>query len=363
MTRSVIRSFIKDLETSSNISNTFLLKSLNLAQAKDGKKYINATFSDKSGDLEARMWGQAEQIASEFKSGDFVLAHGKVHTYQGRRQFVISKLEAINIDSINQSDFFFSAQRPADEMYEELVGLVSKLEDVYIKELLLSIIQDTEISRRLKTWQAGKTIHHAYKSGLLEHILSCSNLGVSLSAHYQCNTSYVVAGCILHDLCKIYELTDGSSVEYTEEGKLIGHLVKGLEIVDRFAYRIEGFPYQMKMHLKHILLSHHGHYEYGSPKIPMTSEANLVHLIDYMDSKMNGMETIKRLDPNQGHWSNYVRHMDRIIYKDELPTFKTKEEAKESREKKEKRTPKKRSSQPLKNSLGDKLSGLIIDDN
>jgi 3'-5' exoribonuclease len=206
-------------------------------------------------------------------------------------------------------------------MYARLVKIVEGLSDVYIRDLLGNIITDPEIARRLKTWQAGKSIHHAYKSGLIEHILSCTELALILSRHYKVNENYVVAGCILHDLCKIYELTDGVNVEYTEEGKLVGHLVKGLEIVDRFSYKIRNFPHYMKMHLKHILLAHHGEYEYGSPKIPQTSEAYLVHLIDLMDSKMGTFDLIKKMDNNTGHWSGYVKHLDRIVYKSDLPFY------------------------------------------
>src|SRR5690606_11068578 len=153
-------------------------------------------------------------------------------------------------------------------------------------------------------------------SGLLKLVLSGANLAVTRSPIYQCNVNYVVAGAILHDICKIYELTDGMNVEYTEEGKLVGHLVKALEVVDRFSYRIENFPYNLKLHLKHILLSHHGEYQYGSPKIPQTSEAMLVHLIDLMDSKMNSFTASKRVDNTTGHWTSYVKHLDRIIFKD-----------------------------------------------
>ncbi len=199
--------------------------------------------------------------------------------------------------------------------------IVESLPEVYVRNLLLNVLEDKEVERRLKTWQAGKSIHHAYQSGLLEHILSCAKLSQGLSAHYNVNESYVVAGAILHDLCKIYELTDGANVEYTEEGKLVGHLVKGVELVDKYSYRIKGFPHQVKLHLKHILLSHHGHYEYGSPKVPQTSEAMLLHLIDMMDSKMHSFETVKRNDNNTGRWSGFVKHLDRIIYKDELPSY------------------------------------------
>ena len=244
-----------------------------------------------------------------------------MNLFQGRKQFIVGTIDKLNKADVNVEDFIMKAKADPALMYEELLAIVKNLTDVYIRELLISIITDPEISRRLKLWPAGKSIHHAYQSGLLEHILSCSRLALSLSPHYNVNENYVVAGAILHDLCKIYELSDGMSVEYTEEGKLIGHLVKGLEIVDRFSYKIQGFPYNLKMHLKHILLSHHGEYEYGSPKIPHTSEAMLVHLIDLMDSKMHSFETVKRNDNTTGHWSGFVKHLDRIVYKDELPFF------------------------------------------
>ena len=251
----------------------------------------------------------------------FVRVRGKVNFYQGRRQFILTQVEKIEASSVNEDDFVMKAHEDPEIMYKKLLKIVDSLNDVYIRDLLRNIITDGEIARRLKTWQAGKSIHHAYKSGLIEHILSCTELAITLSKHYHVNGNYVVAGCILHDLCKIYELTDGLNVDYTEEGKLVGHLVKGLEIVDRFAYKIKDFPHYTKMHLKHILLAHHGEYEYGSPKIPQTSEAFLVHLIDMMDSKMGALEIIKKTDSNTGHWSGFVKHLDRIVYKSDLPFY------------------------------------------
>ena len=165
-----------------------------------------------------------------------------------------------------------------------------------------------------------------------------------------------MAGAILHDLCKIYELTDDINVEYTEEGKLVGHLVKGLEVVDRFSYRMKEFPYQMKLHLKHILLSHHGEYAYGSPKIPQTSEAMLVHMIDLMDSKMHTFKAIKKKDNNSGHWSSYVGHMDRIVFKGDLPSFTEYQTSSKSKEEKKKKP----HNAELKQSLGDVLKDIKI---
>lgn len=313
--------FVSDLQGKEEFESVFLVKIINCLEDKTGKKYFNIILSDSTGDLESRLWNYSPEIERGIQKNDFVRARGKLNFYQGRRQFVIAQLEKFPESEVNLSDFQMAARENPEEMYKRLLGIVDALTDVYIRDLLRSIVTDGEIARRLKTWQAGKSIHHAYKSGLLEHILSCSELALTLSKHYRVNENYVVAGCILHDLCKIYELTDGLNVEYTEEGKLVGHLVKGLEIVDRYAYRIKNFPHYTKMHLKHILLAHHGEYEYGSPKVPQTSEAFLVHLIDLMDSKMGALEIIKKTDSQTGHWSGYVKHLDRIVYKSELPFY------------------------------------------
>lgn len=343
---------VQDLIPKQEVESVFMVKYLTVAQARDGKKYLNIILADATGDLEARSWVNAEEIDAKTEKGDFVKVKGKTNIFQGKKQFIIQNIDKVEKDELNLDEFVHKASRDPDQMYQELLDLVKSLNDVYIRDLLVAVLTDTEIARRIKTWQAGKSIHHAYISGLLEHILSCANLALTLSPIYKVNESYVVAGAVLHDLCKIYELTDGVNVEYTEEGKLVGHLVKGVELLDRFAYRVKNFPHQMRLHLKHILLSHHGEYAYGSPKIPQTSEAMLVHLIDLMDSKMHSFETIKRTDNNTGHWSSYVKHLDRIIYKDELPTFSNYVE--------DRPTEKKKKSPPKSGPMADALKNFKV---
>ncbi|MFY7993950.1 MAG: 3'-5' exoribonuclease YhaM family protein [Bacteriovoracaceae bacterium] len=358
--------FVADLKPKEEVESVFLVKIFTPMEDRTGKKYFNFILTDSTGDLEARLWTYSEELEKTISKNDFVKVKGKVNLFQGRKQFVIAHIEKLSSDQVNTDDFIMKASENPDVMYGKLLGIVDELTDVYIRDLLKNILHDPEISRRLKTWQAGKSIHHAYKSGLLEHILSCSTLGINLSFHYKVNENYVVAGCILHDLCKIYELTDGINVDYTEEGKLVGHLVKGLEIVDRFSYKIKDFPHQTKMHLKHILLSHHGEYQYGSPKIPQTSEAYLVHLIDLMDSKMNSLEMVKRLDSSTGHWSGFVKHLDRVVYKADLPFYDSYQSETESvpQVKKEEKKPVpivKPTTDP-KTSLGKMLSGFKIEE-
>lgn len=313
--------FISQLNAKGDVLSPFLVKYISTAEGKDGKTYLNVILADNSGEIEARKWQGAELAMQRINAGDVVIVNGKINLFQGRIQLIIQEMSKLDESQIKREDYIQKAGSAPEQMYAELLAIVNTLEEVYIRDLLMSVLNDYEIARRLKIWQAGKSIHHAYQSGLLEHILSCTQLAVNLSPHYKVNRSYVVAGCILHDICKIYELSEGPVVEYTEEGKLIGHLVKGLEIVDHYAAKIKNFPYSVKTHIKHILLSHHGEYEYGSPKIPSTSEAFLVHLIDLMDSKMSSFDQVKKADSSTGHWSGFVKHLNRIVYKSQLPSF------------------------------------------
>ncbi len=344
--------FVKDLAKGDDLNDLFYVKYIAVMEARDGRQYLNMVIADSSGDVEARKWTGASHVADKVSRGDYVRVTGKVNLYQGRLQVILNEVNRLDADSVNLDDFISKSENEPSKMFDELVSLVEGLQDVYIRDLLKNVLFDSEISRRLLTWQAGKTIHHAYQSGLLEHILSCASLGLTLSAHYRVNASYVVAGCILHDLCKVHELTEGPMVEYSDEGKLVGHLVKGVELVEHYSSKIRGFPYAMKLHLKHILLAHHGEYEYGSPKLPQTSEAYLVHLIDLMDSKMNSMEMVKKSDNTQGVWSGFVKHLDRIVYKEALPTYSSyiQEEETAGSAPKQKRAP--QNSGELKQSLG-----------
>jgi 3'-5' exoribonuclease len=355
---------VSELRPKEEIESVYLIKYIQLAESKDGKEYLNIILSDATGDIEGRMWNNAHDVVERFDRGHFIGVKGKANIYQGKKQFIIQDFFSVEKKEIDESEFVHQAHKSADEMFKQLYHHVESLDDVYVRELLKNILDDSEIQRRLKTWQAGKSIHHAYKSGLIEHILSCVELSLHLSDHFKVNKNYVVAGAILHDLCKIYELSDGYSVDYTEEGKLVGHLVKGVEILDKFSYRIKGFPYDLKMHLKHVLLSHHGYYEYGSPKVPQTSEAMLLHLIDHMDSKMHAFETIKRTDQNTGHWSGFIKHLDRIIYKSELPFYPEYLASKESSAKRPaaKNSSKPKRNQEVKQNLGNLLKDFKVED-
>lgn len=216
--------YIEQLNPKDEVLSPFLVKYIASAEGKDGKNYLNLVLADKTGEIEARKWHGVEAIIGQIRSGDIVMVQGKMNLFQGRLQLIVSELSKLSSEQVTMDDYIQKAAAAPQKMYEKLISIVESLEEYYIRELLLAVLHDPEIARRLKLWQAGKSIHHAYQSGLLEHILSCTELALVLSKHYKTNVSYVVAGCVLHDLCKIYELTEGPNVDYTEEGKLIGHL-------------------------------------------------------------------------------------------------------------------------------------------
>ena len=277
--------FVEQIEQGIELEDLFMVKYIAEGHGRDGKGYLNVILCDKTGQVEARMWSNYQSALKSVTPGDIVLVNGKGNRYQKKLQIVIKSLKKSEA-KYQLDDFTVSADSDIAELREKLDSIVENLDDYYIKSLLQITLNDPTVSDRLNSWSAGKSIHHAYQGGLLEHIVSCATLAESLSHHYAVNRNYVVAGAILHDLCKVYELSSGPIVDYTMEGKLVGHLVKGVELIERFSRKIPDFPYDLKLHLKHIVVSHHGETEYGSPKVPSTLEAALVHFIDYLDSKM-----------------------------------------------------------------------------
>ncbi len=346
--------YVDQLQVKETVESIFLVKFLSVMESRDGKNYLNIILADKTGKIEARKWHGAHEVQQVISAGDYARVIGKVNNFQGRSQLIIKEIHKEDTGKLKLEDYQVKSEISSDKMFRELENIIFELSDVYIKDLLNLLINDREIRKKLETWYAGKSIHHAYEAGLLEHILSCAKLAVHLSPVYNVNHNYVVAGAIMHDLCKIYELTSGPVVEYTTEGKLVGHLTASIELMNKFINKINGFPYQTKLHLQHILLSHHGAFEYGSPKLPQTSEAQLVHFIDLMDSQMNSLETAKKDDSKTGSWTGFIKHLDRIIYKEKLPSYSNYIDKKiENKNKNNK--------EELTHSLADKLKGLKIE--
>ena len=284
--------FVKDLSEKQVFSSVFLARDKAVLTGKNGKTYISLFLADASGSIDARIWDNVDALIDGFQSGDIVRVKGQVQTFQHRRQVVIHRLERALPEEYSMEDFVSTSRRPPEQMMAELMHFAESIQHPAIRQLTLDTLNDPEIRKRLLEAPAAKSIHHAYVGGLLEHVVSICGLMKGIHAHYQAqqvemNLDFLMFGAIFHDIGKIWELEISGGISYTDRGKLVGHMVMAIELIDRKASRILGFPQDVTDLLKHIVLSHHGRLEYGSPKTPMFLEAFLVAAIDDLDSKIN----------------------------------------------------------------------------
>jgi 3'-5' exoribonuclease len=284
--------FIKDLTDKQSFTSVFLARDKAVLTGKNGKSYISLFLADNSGAIDARIWDNIESLIDGFQSGDVVRVKGVVQTFQNRRQIVVHRLEKALPEEYRMEDFVSTSRRPPEQMMAELLLIAESMKNHSIRQLTLDTINDPEIRKKLLVAPAAKSIHHAYVGGLLEHVVSICGIMKLLHTHYQAqqiemSLDLLLFGAIFHDIGKIWELDIDGGISYSDKGKLIGHMVMAVELVEKKASRILGFPEDLSVLLKHIILSHHGKMEYGSPKTPAFIEAFLVAAIDDLDSKMN----------------------------------------------------------------------------
>lgn len=312
--------FVRDLQDKQVFNSCFLAKDKTLLTGKNGKSYISVFLGDQTGSVDARIWDNVEHVSELFQSGDVVRVKGQVQIFQGRKQIVVHRLERADQSEFDMNDFVSKSRRSPDEMMAELLNLVQSFEDAAIRQLVTDSLNDSEIRPKLLRAPAAKSIHHAYEGGLLEHVLSICGLMKALHAHYKLQDvdlklDYLLFGAIFHDIGKIWELDPDGGITYTDKGKLIGHMVMAVELVEKKASRIFGFPEETKDHLKHIILSHHGRLEYGSPKVPQFLEAFLVAAIDDLDSKINTISMFIKSEREAGgdKWSRFNQLFERYF--------------------------------------------------
>lgn len=304
--------FVTDLLDKQTVSSLFLVKEKNLQIGKNGRSYLSLFLSDRTGSIDARAWDNVEDLDRLFQSGDIIKAKGQVQTFQGRKQFIIHKVERADKAEYDPQQFISSSALDPEDLLRQLIQLVETMTDPFIKQLTLSVLQDPSIREKMLVAAAAKSIHHAKLGGLLEHIVSICKLMEFLAIHYrQLNRDYLLFGAIFHDIGKIWELSTDDGIQYTDEGRLIGHLVMAVELIERKAQKIFGFPDKLKMLLKHIVLSHHNLLEYGSPKRPKFLEALVVAMIDDLDSKI---DTLTSIQSEAETWTRYSPLFDRYFY-------------------------------------------------
>lgn len=316
-----MKQFIQELKDKDSVHSIFLVRDRSIQTGKNGKTYMSMFLQDISGSMDARIWDNVEQVSRQFDNGDFVAVKGQVQLFQNRKQLIVHAIGKAEKGSYKVSDLVQAAKRPSEEMFSELIDTVKEMKNDHIRELTLNILQDPSIKEKVLVCPAAKTIHHAYVGGLLEHILSICGMMNFIAGHYPVlDKDLLIFGAIFHDLGKIWELDIQGGIHYTDEGRLVGHLVLASELIEKNASRILGFPMELKNVLKHIVLSHHGRLEYGSPKRPKMLEAFVVAAIDDFDSKMNTLENFMRVEKKGGEkWSRYNPAYDRYFYLGRIP--------------------------------------------
>jgi 3'-5' exoribonuclease len=309
--------YISELQPNQTVHGTFLASYKEIRQKKGGDPYLSVTLSDRTGDLDAKMFDNASEFLDAFERDDFVRVKGLLQVFQNRQQLTLHKIQSISDSEVDASDYFPVSKRERDEMFRELQGWIAGMTNPHLKALLEAVFSDETIAVPFRSAPAAKTVHHNWIGGLIEHVLSMCNLAKFTAAHYpNIDFDLLLAGVMLHDLGKIRELSYTRSISYTTEGQLIGHIVIGIGIIDEKLRRIQDFPARLRDLLLHLILSHHGELEFGSPKVPLFPEALLLHYIDNLDSKMECMRALIEKDRTVvGEWTAYSSALDRSVLK------------------------------------------------
>jgi 3'-5' exoribonuclease len=284
--------FVNELEPSKVITGGFLVHSKEIRQKRTGELYLSLLLGDRTGDLDAKMWDNVAEVVETFERDDFVKVKGLIQVYHNRPQMTIHKIRRMEDSEVEFADYFPSSKRDPQEMWIELRAVVSSIANPHLRALLNAMLDDEDIGRRYRLAPAAKQIHHAFLGGLIEHVLSLCALARVTAAHYQADLDLLLTGVVLHDIGKIYELNYERGFSYSAEGQLIGHINIGIRMVADKLRALPDFPPTLRTLVEHMVLSHHGHLEFGSPKLPQFPEALLLHYLDDLDSKMEAMRAL-----------------------------------------------------------------------
>lgn len=306
--------YVADIKERDLVEAPFLVTDKVLVTAKTGTRYIKVRLRDRTGEIEGRIWEEVEERGNLFERGDFVMVKAEAVQYQGRLQLNVLELRVCSEEEITLEDFVPPPRRDPGEMLQELKELASEIGDPYLRRLVMAFLRDEAFLQDFLRAPASRTLHHARLGGLLEHTLSVAKLVEKLRGHYEgVDWDLLMAGAILHDVGKVRELRGGPAFEYTSDGKLLGHIVLGVEMVSKKIEAIEGFPEERAMLLKHLIISHHGRYEWGSPKRPKTIEAELLHRLDDLDAKVEGI--LEWIGKGEGRWTEFHRGFERAFWR------------------------------------------------
>jgi 3'-5' exoribonuclease len=285
--------YISEVEPNKLITTSFLVHSKEIRQKKSGEFYLSLLLGDRTGELDAKMWDNVAEVMDDFDRDDFVKVKGLIQIFHNRPQLTIHKVRRMDDSEIDFGDYFPSSKRDPGEMWSELRGIVAGLGNLHLKGLLEAMLNDPDVAIRFPRAPAAKSIHHAYLGGLIEHVLSLCTLARMAASHYPfVDYDLLIAGVVLHDIGKIYELNYERGFSYSNEGQLLGHIHIATRMVADKLRDLPDFPPRLRSLVEHMILSHHGQLEFGSPKEPQFPEALLLHYLDDMDSKMECMRAL-----------------------------------------------------------------------
>ena len=309
--------YVNQLEPNQVITTSFLVHSKEIRQKKTGELYLSLLLGDRTGELDAKMWDNVAEVLDGFDRDDFVKVKGLIQIFHNRPQLTIHKVRRMDDSEVDYADYFPCSKRDSGEMWLELRAIVAGIANPHLKALLEALLDDEDVSRRYRQAPAAKQIHHAYLGGLIEHVLSLCALANLTAAHYPyVDRDLLLSGVVLHDIGKIYELNYERGFSYSTEGQLIGHINIALRMVADKLRGLPDFPPLLRTLLEHMILSHHGQLEFGSPKLPQFPEALLLHYLDDMDSKMACMHSLAENDRQvEGCFTTYSTALARPVLK------------------------------------------------
>jgi 3'-5' exoribonuclease len=311
--------FVNTLVPSETVTTQFLVIHKEIRQKKTGEPYLTLLLGDRTGEIEAKMWDNVAEVMNTFDRDDFVKVKGLPQIYQNKPQLTVHKIRRLEDHEVEPGDYFPCSRRDPEEMWAELQGVIASLGNEHLRQLLEAIFADPKIVALYKRAPAAKSIHHACLGGLIEHVLSVCALCRMTAAHYhEVDVDLLLAAAILHDIGKIEELAYERSFSYTTAGQLVGHIVMGVQLVGETIRGIPEFPPKLQLLLEHMILSHHGSLEFGSPKVPLFPEALLFHHLDNLDSKFESMRAaIERDKHPDSEFTGWIPALERAVLKKE----------------------------------------------
>src|SRR3954464_860221 len=297
------------------IVSSFVVTTKQVKPKKSGEPYLALILADRCGQIEAKMWDNVEDAIDSFEQEDFLKIKGLVNKYKNRFQLTIHKLRKLGDSEVDFADYLPKTTKNVDELWRALEEFVSSIRDPHLKTLVQAFMADPEIAAAYRNAPAAKTLHHAYIGGLLDHVVSLFRSCDLLARNYpQINRDLLLTGAFLHDIGKIHELTYNRSFSYTTRGQLLGHMVIELEMLQAKLAQLPDFPPDLKTLVEHLIISHHGQYDFGSPKLPMFPEALMLHYLDDLDSKMESMRAhFEREIDVESPWTAYNSSLARPL--------------------------------------------------